>query len=74
MGTLLLGNGRSGVRSKVWVLTIRVLEVNPEMDSVQRACAACAAGNDFMQVWTNLCYRECFCKTNAYYKNAPFAR
>ena len=22
-----------------------------------------AAGNDFLQVWTNLCYRECFCKT-----------
>ena len=22
------------------------------------------AGNDFMQVWTNLCYRECFWKTN----------
>ena len=22
-----------------------------------------AAGNDFPQVWTNLCYRECFCKT-----------
>ena len=26
--------GASGVRSKVWVLTIRVLEVNPELDSV----------------------------------------
>ena len=25
-----------------------------------------AAGNDFMQVWTNLCYRECFCKTNCW--------
>ena len=36
--------------------------------------AACAAGNDFMQVWMILCYRECFCKTNAFYKNAPLAR
>ena len=27
--------------------------------------AACAAGNNFMQVWTNLCYSECFCKTKA---------
>ena len=25
-----------------------------------------AAGNDFLQVWTNLCYRECFCKTNCW--------
>ena len=25
-----------------------------------------AAGNDFMQVLTNLCYRECFCKTNCW--------
>ena len=24
------------------------------------------AGNDFLQVWTNLCYRECFCKTNCW--------
>ena len=24
------------------------------------------AGNDFMQVWTNLCYRECFCKTSCW--------
>ena len=23
-------------------------------------------GNDFMQVWPNLCYTECFCKTIAY--------
>ena len=28
------GLGASGVRSKVWVLTIRVLEVNPHWDSV----------------------------------------
>ena len=24
------------------------------------------SGNDFMQVWTNLCYRECFCNTNSW--------
>ena len=29
------GLGATGVRSKVWVLTIRVLEVNPERDSVR---------------------------------------
>ena len=34
MGTKSWGLGASGVRSKVWVLTIRVLEVNPEWDSV----------------------------------------
>ena len=28
-----------------------------------RSRSAGAIGNDFMQVWTNLCYRECFCKT-----------
>ena len=28
------GLGASGVRSKVWVLTMRVLEVNPHWDSV----------------------------------------
>ena len=27
--------GASGVGSKVWVLTLRVLEVNPEVDSVR---------------------------------------
>ena len=29
--------GASGVGSKVWVLTLRVLEVNPEVDSVRTA-------------------------------------
>ena len=24
----------------------------------------CATVNNFLWVWTNLCYRECFCKTN----------
>ena len=33
MGTKSWGLGASGVRSKVWVLTIRVLEVNPHWDS-----------------------------------------
>ena len=27
--------GASGVGSKVWVLTIRVLEVNPEVESIR---------------------------------------
>ena len=27
--------GESGVRSRVWVLTIGVLEVNPELDSIR---------------------------------------
>ena len=27
--------GASGVRSKVWVLTIGVLEVNPELESIR---------------------------------------
>ena len=35
MGTLIQGLGASGVGSKVWVLTIGVLEVNPERDSVR---------------------------------------
>ena len=34
MGMRLQDLGASGVRSKVWVLTIRVIEVNPEVDSV----------------------------------------
>ena len=32
-----------------------------------------AAGNDFMQVWTYLGYRECFCKTNCWQGNASFS-
>ena len=35
MGRMNLRMGASGVRSKVWVLTIRVPEANPERDSVQ---------------------------------------
>ena len=35
MGTKSWGLGASGVRSKVWVLTIRVLEVNHEVDSIR---------------------------------------
>ena len=35
MGTVSWGLGASGVRSKVWVLTISVLEVKPERDSVR---------------------------------------
>ena len=31
-----------------------------------RSRSAGATGNDFMQVWTNLCYREYFCKTNCW--------
>ena len=34
MVTVSWGLGASGVGSKVWVLTIGVLEVNPELDSV----------------------------------------
>ena len=30
--------GASGFGSKVWVLTIRVLEVNPERDSIRAQC------------------------------------
>ena len=29
-----------------------------------------SAGKDFKQVWTNLCYRECFCKTISYVAGA----
>ena len=35
MGRLLQDLGASGVGSKVWVLTIGVLEVNPEWDSIR---------------------------------------
>ena len=35
MVTVSLGLGASGVGSKVWVLTIGVLEVNPERDSIR---------------------------------------
>ena len=34
MGRVLWDLGTSGVGSKVWVLTIGVLEVNPELDSI----------------------------------------
>ena len=33
MGRGVVGPGASGVGSKVWVLTIGILEVNPELDS-----------------------------------------
>ena len=32
MGRGVVGPGASGVGSKVWVLTIGILEVNPELD------------------------------------------
>ena len=35
MGRMNLRMGASGVGSKVWVLTIGVLEVNPEWDSIR---------------------------------------
>ena len=33
---------------------------------IDQLCDKLAAGNDFLQVWTNLYYRECFCKTNCW--------
>ena len=52
MGTKSWGLGASGVRSKVWVLTIRVLEVNPEVDSI-RAQRGRARSALFSRVFCN---------------------
>ena len=41
---------------------------------LQKIVPSRAARKDFMQVWTNLCYRKCFCKTNCWKKKAFFLR